>query len=92
MGSMQSIPELLKKETINNVLVVTGPTVGKRLAPKILTELDVVGIANTLFTEVEANHSFNTGNRIQKLYRENAMSLRIPLKACTTRSTVWLTL
>ena len=68
VGSAAKIPELLKKENVEKVMVVTGPTVGKRLAPKILTELDAAGIAYTLFAEVEANPSVNTVNRIQKLY------------------------
>ena len=72
VGSIGKIPELLKKENVKKVMVVTGPTVGKRLAPKILTELDGAGIAWTLFAEVEANPSVNTVNRIQKLYLENA--------------------
>ena len=45
VGSVQKIPELLKKEKVQKVMVVTGPTVGKKLAPKILTELDRAGIA-----------------------------------------------
>ncbi|MBQ1788771.1 MAG: iron-containing alcohol dehydrogenase, partial [Oscillospiraceae bacterium] len=68
VGSVQKIPELLKKEKVQKVMVVTGPTVGKKLAAKILTELDKAGIAYTLFAEVEANPSVNTVNRIQKLY------------------------
>ena len=68
VGSVQKIPELLGKEKVQKVMVVTGPTVGKKLAPKILTELDKAGIAYTLFAEVEANPSVNTVNRIQKLY------------------------
>ena len=70
VGSVQKIPELLKKEKVQKVMVVTGPTVGRKLAPKILTELDKAGIAYTLFAEVEANPSVNTVNRIQKLYRD----------------------
>ena len=72
VGSVQKIPELLKKEKVGKVMVVTGPTVGKKLAPKILAELDKAGIAYTLFAEVEANPSVNTVNRIQKLYIDNA--------------------
>ena len=68
VGSVQKIPELLGKEKVQKVMVVTGPTVGKKLAPKILTELDKAGIAYTLFDEAEANPSVNTVNRIQKLY------------------------
>ncbi len=67
-GAVRKIPELLKKEKVGKVMVVTGPTVGKKLAPRILTELDRAGIAYTHFSEVEANPSVNTVNRIQKLY------------------------
>ena len=44
-GAIAQIPELLKKEKVEKVMVVTGPTVGKKLAPKILTELEGAGIA-----------------------------------------------
>ena len=39
-GSVRKIPELLKQEKVGRVMVVTGPTVGKKLAPPILAELD----------------------------------------------------
>lgn len=71
VGSVQKIPELLKKEKVSKVMVVTGPTVGKRLAPRILAELDKAGIQYTHFSEVEANPSVNTVNKIQKLYLES---------------------
>ena len=71
-GSIRQIPELLEKEKVSRVMVVTGPTVGKKLAPKILAELDAAGIAWELFDEVEANPSVNTVNRIQKRYLEKA--------------------
>ena len=70
-GAIRKIPELLKKEKVSRVMVVTGPTVGKKLAPKILTELDRAGIAYTHFDQVEANPSVNTVNSIQKLYLES---------------------
>ena len=68
IGSIQKIPELLKKEKVSKVMVVTGPTVGKRLAPRILAELDRAGIQYTHFDQVEANPSVNTVNKIQALY------------------------
>ncbi len=67
-GSVGKIPGLLKKEKVKKVMVVTGPTVGRKLAPRILTELDRAGLAYTLFAEVEANPSVDTVNRIQRLY------------------------
>ena len=55
VGSIQRIPEILKKEKVRKVMIVTGPTVGKKLAPKILTELNRAGISYEMFAEVEAN-------------------------------------
>ena len=52
-------------------MVVTGPTVGRKLAPKILAELDKAGITWELFAEVEANPSVDTVNRIRNLYRDS---------------------
>ena len=69
-GSIGKIPELLRKEKVGKVMVVTGPTIGKKLAPAILRALDEAGIAYTLFAEVESNPSVNTVNRIQKRYLE----------------------
>ena len=70
VGAVQQIPALLEKEKVGKVMVVTGPTVGKKLAPIILSELDRAGVAYTHFDQVEANPSVNTVNRIQKLYLE----------------------
>ena len=70
-GSIRKIPELLKEEKVGRVMVVTGPTVGRKLAPKILAELDKAGITWELFAEVEANPSVDTVNRIQDLYRDS---------------------
>ena len=71
VGAIGNIPELLKKERIHKVMVVTGPTVGKKLAPKILTELDQSGVAYVLFSEVKANPSVITVDSIQKKYLES---------------------
>ena len=71
VGSTEKIPELLKKEKVGKVMVVTGPTVGKKLAPRILKALDKAGVAYTLFAEVEANPSVATVEKIASLYRES---------------------
>ena len=71
-GSIREIPGILKKENVPKAMVVTGPNVGKKLAPKILAELDRAGISYITFMEVESNPSVNTVNRIQKLYLDNA--------------------
>lgn len=70
-GSIRKIPELLKTEGVGRVMIVTGPTVGRKLAPKILAGLDEAGISYTVFAEVEANPSVDTVNRIQELYLES---------------------
>ena len=70
-GSIRRIPELLNREKVKNVMVVTGPSIGKKLAPSILTALDDAGIRHVLFAEVEANPTVNTVNKIQKLYLDN---------------------
>ena len=67
-GSVRKIPELLKQEKVGRVMVVTGPTVGKKLAPPILAELDRAGVVYALFAEVEANPSVDTVERIRRLY------------------------
>ena len=71
VGSIGEIPGLLKKEGVAKAMVVTGPSVGKRLAPRILEQLDAAGIAYVVFAEVEANPSVSTVNKIQKLYLDN---------------------
>ena len=72
VGAVRRIPELLKAEKVERVMVVTGPTVGRTLAPRILAELDSAGIAWTHFPEVEANPSVSTVERIRKLYLDSA--------------------
>ena len=68
IGSIKKIPDLLKKCKVKKVMVVTGPTIGKTLAPMILKELDSAGIKYELFAGAESNPSVNTVNKIQKLY------------------------
>ena len=70
-GSIEKIQELLNAEKVRNAMVVTGPSVGRKLAPKILSLLDRAGIRYVLFAEVESNPTVSTVNKIQKLYLEN---------------------
>ena len=39
-GCIEKIPDLLKRENVRNVMVVTGPSIGKKLAPQILEEIE----------------------------------------------------
>ena len=70
-GAVRQIPELLKKERVEKVMVVTGPTVGKTLAPNILSALDRAGIAWVHYDRVEANPSVDTVEAIRTLYLDN---------------------
>ena len=70
INSIKEIPSMCKKEGILKVMVVTGPSVGKKLAPAIFTELNNAGIDYYHYSEVEANPSVDTVNAIQKLYFE----------------------
>jgi len=70
-GSVKMIPDLLKKCRVNKVMVVTGPTIGRTLAPIVLSELDSAGIEYELFADVESNPSVNTVDRIQKRYLDS---------------------
>ena len=70
-GAVRQIPELLKKERVEKVMVVTGPTVGKTLAPNILSALDAAGIAWVHYDRVEANPSVDTVEAIRTLYLDS---------------------
>ncbi len=70
-GAVRQIPELLKTEKVDKVMVVTGPIVGKTLAPKILSELDAAGVAWVHYDRVEANPSVDTVEAIRKLYLDS---------------------
>lgn len=70
-GAVRQIPELLKKERVEKVMVVTGPTVGKTLAPNILSALDRAGIAWVHYDRVEANPSVDTVEAIRTLYLDS---------------------
>lgn len=69
-GCSGQIPALVKREGIRKVMVVTGPSVGKKFAPRILIALDEAGLSYELFTEVESNPSVRTVERIRDLYKE----------------------
>ena len=49
--SIEKIPELLNRENVRNVMVVTGPSVGKKLAPKYAIQLIETIIDQKLYLE-----------------------------------------
>lgn len=70
-GSVSKIPELFNKHGVKKVMVVTGRTVGRTIAPPIIENLKAAGIEAIHFSEVEANPTVKVVNEIQKLYLEN---------------------
>lgn len=70
-GSVSKIPDLFNKHGVKKVMVVTGRTVGRTIAPPIIESLKAAGIDAVHFSEVEANPTVKVVNEIQKLYLEN---------------------
>lgn len=70
VGSMKEIPALFKKEKVNKVMIVTGRTVGKTIAPDVKKYLDDAGIAYEHYSEVSANPTVKVVDEIQKMYLE----------------------
>jgi len=67
-GSISKIPGLFKKMKAKKVMVVTGPTVGKTLAPGIIKLLNDDGVETVHFSDAESNPSTNTVGTIKELY------------------------
>ncbi|MEG1633499.1 MAG: iron-containing alcohol dehydrogenase [Oscillospiraceae bacterium] len=70
VGCVSVIPSLLAENGISKVLIVTGPNVVKSLGPLVMKPLDDAGIKYEVFSEVEANPSVTTVDRIQAKYLE----------------------
>ena len=70
-GACAQIPRLLRREGVSKAMVVTGPSVGRKLAPRILQELDAAGLGHELFAEVESNPSVRTVERISERYHKS---------------------
>ena len=71
VGSAEKIPEILKKEKVTKALIVTGPSVGKKLAPIVTAALDKAGIPWVMFAEVEANPRVSTVEKARAMYLDN---------------------
>lgn len=65
------IPAIMKKEGVRRVMVVTGRHVGKSIAPGIIENLKNAGVDCVHFSEVEANPSTTTVDKIVWMYRLN---------------------
>ena len=79
-GSIKEIPRLLKENHGSKPLVVTDPGLVKAgIASKITGVLEKAGVAYVLYSEVEANPSVNTVNKIYDLCRSEGCDSFIAL-------------
>ena len=69
-GALAKAPELFKKHNVKKVMIVTGRTVGKTIAPIAKEALDKAGIAYEHYSEVASNPTVKVVNEIQKMYFE----------------------
>ncbi len=70
-GSVRAIPELLSRSGVKRVMVVTGPHIIQSLGPTILGLLDAAGVEYQVFSQVEANPSVDT---VEKIFAQYASS------------------
>lgn len=70
-GCIKRMPELLKKDNVNNILLVTGPNITKRgLNWGLMEALDEAGISYTVFNHIGANPTSDMVEEGVKLYHE----------------------
>ena len=72
-GCIKRMPELLKKDNVNNILLVTGPNITKRgLNRGLMEALDEAGISYTVFNHIGANPTSDMVEEGVKLYHEKS--------------------
>lgn len=70
-GCIKRMPDLLKKDNVNNILLVTGPNITKRgLNRGLMEALDEAGISYTVFNHIGANPTSDMVEEGVKLYHE----------------------
>ncbi len=70
-GCTSKLPEVLAKYKITNVMIVTGPRIGKTLVSPLVEQIEASGISCTVFAKTEANPSVDTVEEIRGLYLAN---------------------
>lgn len=70
-GAVSEIPAIFKKRGNKKVMVVTGRTVGRTIAPPIIENLKANGIDAVHYSQVAANPTVKVVNEIQAMYLEN---------------------
>ena len=73
-GCIRQVPDVLSKSGVTKVMVVTGSHVVKSLGPKLFAALEDAGMPYEVFSEVEANPSVNTVEKIRAQYTEAGCS------------------
>ena len=69
-GSLNRLPELLKKQKAARVLLVSGPHLNKMgIVGRIRDSIAAAGIACEVFTDVEANPSIETVEKAAAAYQ-----------------------
>lgn len=69
-GSLSKAPELFKQCGVKKVMIVTGRTIGKTIAPIAKEALTAAGIEYEHYSEVSANPTVPVVNEIQRRYIE----------------------
>lgn len=67
-GCLSDVDKIFKAENVNKVMIVTGRTVGKTIAPIAKESLEKAGIAYEHYSEVASNPTVKVVNEIQKQY------------------------
>ncbi|MEI3160653.1 MAG: iron-containing alcohol dehydrogenase [Oscillospiraceae bacterium] len=73
-GCIRQVPDVLSKSGVTKVMVVTGSHVVKSLGPKLFAALEDAGMPYEVFSEVEANPSVNTVEKIRAQYTDTGCS------------------
>jgi Alcohol dehydrogenase, class IV len=69
--SLNKLPELLKKDGLNKVLIISGPNLNKMgTVGKVAELLETAGISCAIFTDVEANPSVETVDKATQVYKK----------------------
>lgn len=61
-NTLATVPELFKKHNVKKVMIVTGRTVGRTIAPIAKEALDKAGIAYEHYSDVAANPTVKVVN------------------------------
>ena len=67
-GCAAQLPEILSELKVSKVMIVSGPTVGRTIVPRIRESIEAKGIGVSHYSKVEANPSVETVEAIREQY------------------------